>query len=264
LPAAGRALPPQVSASLERPSERAEGYKHLLELLRAEIRREDGPVYQLQPGQPGRPRPGPHQHRWVALVASIHARPGRRLRTHLDVFCNGALLAAGEEHAHLATAAVLAKPICPSEAHHILAGRPIIAHSVEVTHIPTTPPERRSVRVMYRNGAPTVAEGTTPLEQYLKRPFDDVFKDLTLVQYFEQYEVRTIALPVQPCTAEPSHPCFTTPLQLPSTAPSRLPAVHCPIQPARLHPPRQLCSGPVSPATRHLCYRAGAAGAPAQ
>jgi hypothetical protein len=94
-----------------------------------------------------------------------------------------------EQQAKLAAASVLARAVCPCEAAHILAGRPLIHHSVGVTYIPTHPPEWRRMPVMFRNGARQLGSGTPPLQTYINRPFGPEFDSLTLTEYFQNYEV---------------------------------------------------------------------------
>jgi hypothetical protein len=98
-----------------------------------------------------------------------------------------------EQHAQLAAASVLLKTVCPCEAHHILAGRPIIYHSDKITYVPTHPPEWRRLQILYRNGAQQVVSGTTALQTYLQRPQCPVFDNYTLVEYFQYFEVRRSA-----------------------------------------------------------------------
>jgi hypothetical protein len=80
-----------------------------------------------------------------------------------DVLLDLGIDGLSEQQAKLAAASVLARAVCPCEAAHILAGRPLIHHSVGVTYIPTHPPEWRRMPVMFRNGARQLGSGTPPL-----------------------------------------------------------------------------------------------------
>lgn len=98
------------------------------------------------------------------------------------------------QQAKLAAASVLARAVCPCEAAHIMAGRPLVVTSVAVTYVATHPPEWRRLRVTFRNGARQLGSGTPPLQQYINRPFGQEFDNLTLTQYFENYEVGCVPL----------------------------------------------------------------------
>ena len=106
-----------------------------------------------------------------------------------DVLLDLGIDGLSEQQAKLAAASVLARAVCPCEAAHILAGRPLIHHSVGVTYIPTHPPEWRRMPVMFRNGARQLGSGTPPLQTYINRPFGPEFDSLTLTEYFQNYEV---------------------------------------------------------------------------
>jgi hypothetical protein len=95
------------------------------------------------------------------------------------------------QHVDLATATILARSICPCEAAHILAGRPIIYHSEPVTFLATHPPEWRRVPIVHRNGMRMAGISNTPLQSYINRPHKPQFENLTLTQYFEWHDVST-------------------------------------------------------------------------
>ena len=127
---------------------------------------------------------------WYVLKYAAKMILPTKLNLDADALQTLGLKGLSPQHAQLAAATVLAKPVCPSEAAHVLAGRPIIAHSSTVTYLPTYPPAWKKVHIRYHNCKPYAVGGTTPLQMYLQRPAGEEFDNLTLVQYNRQYMVR--------------------------------------------------------------------------
>lgn len=91
-----------------------------------------------------------------------------------------------EQQAKLAAAVVLSRPVCPCEAALIASGQDIIECSDDVTFVDTRPPSLESWNPS--------SKGSGPLATYLARPSGPEFDDLTLPEYFKQYEVGDLLL----------------------------------------------------------------------
>ena len=127
---------------------------------------------------------------WYVLKYAAKMMLPTKLNLDTDALEALGLKGLSPQHAQLAAATVLAKPVCPCEAAHVMAGRPIIANSCSVTYLPTYPPAWKQVHIRYSNGTPYAVGSTTMLQLYLQRPEEPEFDSLTLVQYFRRYEVR--------------------------------------------------------------------------
>jgi hypothetical protein len=99
-----------------------------------------------------------------------------------------------ERQAQLAAQVVLTRAVCPCEAAHILSGLPIIKHSVDVKFVNTKPPQHRTVQVTMRSGWKQASTSVTPLQTYMARPNTPELENITLPDYFRNYEVRRLRL----------------------------------------------------------------------
>lgn len=91
----------------------------------------------------------------------------------------------GKQQAALATAVVMSRPVCPCEAALITSGVPIVQCSDSVTYVDTRPPPLRTLFV--KNDV--AYGGKSTLATYVSRPHDPEFDELTLPEYFSNYEV---------------------------------------------------------------------------
>ncbi len=101
-----------------------------------------------------------------------------------------------EQHAQLASAAVLNRCICPCEATLQLLNIPIIQHSSKVHFVNTRPPEWTTGQVHGKGHNKFIITGSDALNTYANRPYDEpgehTFEDLTLLSYFRNFEVGCI------------------------------------------------------------------------
>lgn len=94
----------------------------------------------------------------------------------------------GKQQAALATAVVMSRTVCPCEAALITSGVPLVECSDSVTYVDTRPPPLRSMFVRDN----VAYGGASALATYVSRPHTSEFDELTLPEYFANYEVRTL------------------------------------------------------------------------
>jgi hypothetical protein len=97
-----------------------------------------------------------------------------------------------KQHAELAAASIMSRPVCPCEAALLATGVPLVSSDMEVTYVDTRPPAMRTCRINPCQGS--YAVGASAVTTYTARPHgthDDVdFDAITLPRYFELFEVR--------------------------------------------------------------------------
>lgn len=96
-----------------------------------------------------------------------------------------------KEHAELAAATIMSRPVCPCEAALLATNVPLVSSDMDVTFVDTRPPAMRTCRIKPSHTGYTV--GPSPVATYTARPHGthggidlDAIK---LPRYFELFEV---------------------------------------------------------------------------